>query len=232
MLAETLMSRSVWVHVLERRLARLRRGPSQWRWRVPLGWRFPARRQSRFRSHECADQDSRTNVMAAKAAVDLTGADRLVQDVPPSGAKAQRQDGANGGSSNRALICKPPAWGEPLLESDYAVLALSWITQEIADEAMLRRIDAILGREVIGQKGNRDCSGILFPGYWPGEQYPHSYRIRRDNPDWTESSGKIKAKAKYLGAPGSANRLYIPPGVTPEQLADIKIAIVIVEGEK
>jgi hypothetical protein len=170
--------------------------------------------------------------MAAKAAVDLTGADRLVQDVPPSGAKAQRQDGANGGSSNRALICKPPAWGEPLLESDYAVLALSWITQEIADEAMLRRIDAILGREVIGQKGNRDCSGILFPGYWPGEQYPHSYRIRRDNPDWTESSGKIKAKAKYLGAPGSANRLYIPPGVTPEQLADIKIAIVIVEGEK
>jgi len=116
-----------------------------------------------------------------------------------------------------------PAWGGPLLESDYAALALSWITREIAEEAMLRRVDAILGREVMGQKGNRDCSGILFPGYWPGEPYPHSYRIRRDNPDWTESSGKIKAKAKYLGAPGSTNRLYIPPGVTPEQLADIKI---------
>jgi hypothetical protein len=35
-----------------------------------------------------------------------------------------------------------------------------------------------------------------------------------------------------LGRPKSANRLYIPPGVTPEQLQDITIPIAIVEGEK
>ena len=125
-----------------------------------------------------------------------------------------------------------PSWGGPLNESDYATLSASWITPEIADEARLARVDTYEGREIVGQKGNRDCSGILFPYYWPGEPNPHSYRIRRDNPDWTERGGKVKANAKYLGAPRSANRLYILPGVTLEQLADVHIPIVIVEGEK
>jgi hypothetical protein len=44
--------------------------------------------------------------------------------------------------------------------------------------------------------------------------------------------GVVKPDRKYLGAPGSGNRLYIPPGITPEQLADVKIPIAIVEGEK
>jgi hypothetical protein len=42
----------------------------------------------------------------------------------------------------------------------------------------------------------------------------------------------LKASAKYLGAPGSGNRLYIPPGITAEHLADVKTPIAIVEGEK
>jgi hypothetical protein len=42
----------------------------------------------------------------------------------------------------------------------------------------------------------------------------------------------LKTKGKYLGAPGAANRLYFPPGVTLEQLADVTIPVVIVEGEK
>ena len=104
-----------------------------------------------------------------------------------------------------------PSWGGPLTEGDYAALAASWITREIADEAMLRRVDAIEGREVVCQKGKRDCAGILIPYFLPGDPYPHSYRIRRDNPEWTEDKeGKLKPKAKYLGAPGSSNRLYFP----------------------
>jgi hypothetical protein len=127
----------------------------------------------------------------------------------------------------------PPAWGGPLSESDYAALDLSWITREIANAAMLRRVDAQEGREVVGQKGNRDCAGILIPYYWPGESGPFNYRLRRDNPDWKyDGQGNPKPDRKYLGPPKGANRLYIPPGVTPEQLQDVTIPMVLVEGEK
>ena len=59
----------------------------------------------------------------------------------------------------------PPAWGRPLDETDYTALECSWITREIADAAMLRRVDEQQGREVIGQRGSRDCAGILIPYY-------------------------------------------------------------------
>lgn len=127
----------------------------------------------------------------------------------------------------------PPSWGGPLNENDYAALAASWISREIADEAMLRRVDAEQGRQVVGQKGNRDCSAILIPNYLPGQIGPRAYRLRRDNPDWkVGSDGKLKPDKKYLGAPGSANLLYIPVGVKPEHLFDLSLAVVLVEGEK
>ena len=98
---------------------------------------------------------------------------------------------------------------------------------------MLRRVDAQQGREVVGQKGNRDCSGILIPYYWPSEPSPFNYRVRRDNPESEMSKdGVLKQKRKYLGPPGGANRLYISPDVILEQLQDVTIPIVIVEGEK
>src|SRR3954470_24953586 len=50
-----------------------------------------------------------------------------------------------------------PDWGGPLTEGDYVNLAASWITREIAEQAMLRRVDSHQGREIVGQKGNRDC---------------------------------------------------------------------------
>src|SRR6185369_4682397 len=62
---------------------------------------------------------------------------------------------------------------------------------------------------------------------------PFNYRVRRDNPDWeVGSDGKPKPEAKYLGAPKSGNRLYVPPGITTEQLRDVTIPIAITEGEK
>lgn len=126
-----------------------------------------------------------------------------------------------------------PNWGGPLTEADYAALAASWITREIADAAMLRRVDSQQGREVVDQKGPRDCAGVLIPYYWPGDPVPFNYRLRRDHPDYTlDKNGKPKQERKYLGPPKGANRLYIPPGVTPEQLRDVSIPIALVEGEK
>ena len=127
----------------------------------------------------------------------------------------------------------PPWWGGALTDEDYSVLARAWISRELADEAMIRRVDSTEGREVIGQKGNRDCAGLLFPIYWPGCAHPHSYRLRRDNPEWTQGKGgKSKPNRKYLSGPGAANRLYFPPNVTPEQLLKPTLPVVIVEGEK
>jgi len=112
-------------------------------------------------------------------------------------------------------------------------LAKSWITPEIAEQALLRRVDAQQGREAICQKGNRDCAGILFPFYFPEASNPHAYRLRRDNPDWKRGKdGTVKPDKKYLGEPGAANRLYFPPGISLTQLDDPTIPIVIVEGEK
>ena len=76
-----------------------------------------------------------------------------------------------------------PSWGKPLTEGDYAALATSWITREIADAAMLRRVDQHEGREIVGQKGKRDCAGIIFPYYWPlwkRGQDRSTWRDRRD----------------------------------------------------
>jgi hypothetical protein len=127
----------------------------------------------------------------------------------------------------------PPTWGGPLNGADYALLNGSWITRALADQAMLRRVDSQEGREVIGHKGKRDCAGILIPYYWPGEAAPVNYRVRRDRPELVQDkSGALKPDGRYLGAPGGGNHLYIPPGTTPEQLADVKIPIVVVEGEK
>ena len=159
--------------------------------------------------------------MAAEAPV-LSGAERGSVE-PPTGSVAP--------SSGLARV--PPPWGRQLEESDYANLVTSWITRDLADAAMLRRVDAYEGREAVGQKGSRDCAGILIPYYRPGEPRAFNYRLRRDNPDWTVAKdGKLRPDRKYLGPPGGANRLYIPPGVTLDQLADAQVPVAIAEGEK
>ena len=125
-----------------------------------------------------------------------------------------------------------PPWGEPLAESDYEALGSSWITREIADAAMLRRVDDFTGRDILGQK-KRDCAGIAFLYYWPGEPNLRSYRIRRDNPDYgVGKDGRPKPERKYLAPPGGGNRIYVPPGITLDELANVEIPIALVEGEK
>ena len=155
--------------------------------------------------------------MASRAAAGRTVAD--CQDKPALADEVQREvkNGIPACTAESTFARIPPDWGGPLSEDDYANLASSWITREIADAAMLRRVDTFEGREVICQRGKRDCAGMLFPYYWPGEPGPFNYRVRRDNPEWTQSkSGELKPDGKYLGPPNSGNRLYIPPGVTPD----------------
>lgn len=126
-----------------------------------------------------------------------------------------------------------PGWGGPLTAKDYEDLAKSWITPELADQAGLRRISGHEARDLVGQKGNIDCDGIMFPYCWPDESRPRTYRIRRDNPEFRQDkNGNLKVDKKYLAPPGDGNRLYIPPGVTRAQLEDANATVLITEGEK
>ena len=53
---------------------------------------------------------------------------------------------------------------------------------------------------------------------------PPFVRVRPDRP--------FADGGKYLVPKGSANRLYIPPGVTAAQLADPTLLLILTEGEK
>ena len=87
-------------------------------------------------------------------------------------------------ASNQSGTNKFFAPGTPLTDADYAALQESWISRELADQAGLRRVDTFEGRQIVGEKGTRDCAGIIFPFYWPGEAGPYAIRLRRDRPDW------------------------------------------------
>lgn len=93
--------------------------------------------------------------------IGITGSGRV-----PATDHSARQTGIPDGRTNGSeLICEriPPPFGKPLSESDYATLDASWISREIADAAMLRRVDEYEAGEVIGQKRRRNCAGVLFP---------------------------------------------------------------------
>lgn len=51
----------------------------------------------------------------------------------------------------------------PLTSEDIARLEHSYITQELARDAGLFRVDSAEGGRLIGSDGSRDYSGIVFP---------------------------------------------------------------------
>ena len=123
--------------------------------------------------------------------------------------------------------------GAPLTPRDLDTLAASWIDPATAEAARLRRVDNAEGAGIVGRNGHGDYAGIAIPNFLPGGDSPREWRLRLDHPPLEQSAdGTTKETQKYLGPPGSRNQAYFPPGVTPEQLADTTIPIVICEGEK
>jgi hypothetical protein len=123
--------------------------------------------------------------------------------------------------------------GHPLTAQDYARLEASWIPREIAVAARIFRVNSYEGAEIVGRKNNKDYTGFVFPYFWPEDETPRDYRLRRDHPEIEyKPDGTKKENEKYLTAPGSGNKLYFPPGVTIQMLTDTSLSIVIVEGEK
>lgn len=121
----------------------------------------------------------------------------------------------------------------PLTAQDYAKLESCWIPRELTEQARLFRVNSHEGAEIVGRKNTKDYSGIVFPYFWPGNESPRDYRLRRDHPEVEyKEDGTTKEIEKYLTAPGSGNKLYFPPGVTAQMLTDTSLPVVITEGEK
>jgi hypothetical protein len=59
--------------------------------------------------------------------------------------------------------------------------ASSYITPELAEHALLRRVDSVEGARVVGRRDKlSNYAGMLFPYVRPGEHMPREYRLRRD----------------------------------------------------
>jgi hypothetical protein len=117
--------------------------------------------------------------------------------------------------------------GTPLTPADYAALERRWIDRDLADAAMLRRVDHFEGSDILGRNGGGRYEGLCIPYFWPGENRVREYRIRRDHPEYENE----KPKGKYMSPPGKSNILYFGPGVDVDWLADVQFPIVLTEGE-
>lgn len=129
----------------------------------------------------------------------------------------------------------PPAavsYGLPLSQSDYDALERCYITREVADSALLRRVTSEEGKQAAGRRDHEDYAGVLYSYVWPGEASVRAHRLRRDNPPFEIRGGQRREKEKYLSAPGYGNALYFHPDTPPESLTDARYPLVFVEGQK
>jgi hypothetical protein len=136
-------------------------------------------------------------------------------------------------SAVRTNILPVPSWGGPLIEADYAKLEQSWISRELANQAMLRRVSSNDGASIVGRRDNGSFAGVIFPFIWPGEVHIREYWLRRDRPEIEyNADGLPKEQNKYLGPPGRGNLLYTLPATRVDLLDNLRVPVAITEGVK
>ena len=118
--------------------------------------------------------------------------------------------------------------GQDLGESEYADLATRAINKTWAQAAGLRKVGHFDGKDLVGGKRG-DYAGIAIPYYMPGQLHEITWRLRRENPEIDIRTGK--PKNKYVAAEQDRNHIYFPPLISPDDLRDPTIPIIIVEGE-
>src|SRR5690349_20357978 len=93
--------------------------------------------------------------------------------------------------------------GSPLTELDFENLTGSWITRELAQQALMRRVCSMDGAAVVGRNGSANYAGIAFPYVLPGAAGIREYRLRLDQPPLElRGEGSTKEMHKYLSPPG------------------------------
>jgi hypothetical protein len=120
-------------------------------------------------------------------------------------------------------------FGTELTEADYRNLERCWIDAAAARQAGLRRVSGEEPKRLLRRSG--DCSGILIPYVWPGEDGARYYRVRLDSPVTVVGTGTIREE-RYVGMPGSGRMLYIVPGTPSALPGDIRVPVIITDGEE
>ena len=104
--------------------------------------------------------------------------------------------------------------GDPPTPDDKRRLGKSWLTPELVEQALIRRVDDGEARKIVGVSGraSENFAGLLFPYIWPGEDRVRDYRLRRDAPPLErKADGTTKQKNKHLSPPDRGNMLYFVP---------------------
>jgi putative DNA primase/helicase len=128
---------------------------------------------------------------------------------------------------------QPAVIGSPLRLVDLEGLSRVGIDADLAERALLRRVDSVTGAQAVGRPGwSGDFSGVLFPYIRPGADSVRDYRLRRDKPEMEYRHGELKPRAKYLSPPDRPNMLYTVPGTPAEWFDDSAMPIIVTEGEK
>ena len=122
----------------------------------------------------------------------------------------------------------------PLTAADLAAFERCGIPPAVLARAGVFRVASAEGARIVGRRpGSGDYSGIVFPYFWPGEEHPFEYRLRRDHPEIElQADGTRKQRNKYLSPPGRGSRLFIVRATLPEELPDLDLPIVVTGGEK
>ena len=108
----------------------------------------------------------------------------------------------------------------------------SWIDPATAEAFGLYRVNSDDGAALVGRSDREDYAGLVFPTYWPGEERPKEFFLRRDHPPLESHNGTLKPRQKYLAPPGRGNRLLFGPGESVDALTDTTLPILLVEGLK
>lgn len=135
--------------------------------------------------------------------------------------------------TSHATTVRPTVLGSALRPQDLEQLSRLGIDAELAERALLRRVDSATGAQVVGRSASSgDFSGILFSLFQARRRSVRDYRLRRDKPDMEYKQGEFKPKAKYLSPPDGRNMLYSVPGTPVERYGDTQHPVIITEGEK
>jgi predicted P-loop ATPase len=144
-------------------------------------------------------------------------------------------DGANSirfAGASRMSAAGMFAFGDRLTPEDYARLAARWIPAAMADLAGIRRVTSLVGQQMFGRKRG-DCAGLILPNVPPWDAgHVREFRLRLDSPPLEQrADGSLRETGKYIQPPGRPNILYFPPGIATQMLEDVKLPVMIVEGE-
>ena len=93
--------------------------------------------------------------------------------------------------------------GKPLTSDDHKCLARSWISPELAEQAMLRRVTPEEAAQWIGPHRGKKLAGILIPNILPGTNEVRQFRLRRDYPDMESQDGSQREVNQYLSSKGA-----------------------------